>query len=170
MFSFILVDRVYNINCHEMTEFLNRDYILISTFHLIKYLFFRFVTHTHTHRYILYIYIYINIYKHIPTFNVLDKIYGKKYISLLFRSFINIRSNCKQKQQNNNSKLKNNYRIKEYVTSKKDCQKNKLNKHCSKFASKTPTLNSVCLTYSSDDLLLKYHYSILPLTIISFIL
>ena len=71
-------------------------------------------------------------------FNVLDKIYGKKHIYLLFRRFINVTSNFKQKQQNNNSKLKNNYRIKECVTSKKDCQKNKLNKHCSKFPSKTP--------------------------------
>ena len=32
------------------------------------------------------------------------------------------------------------------------------------------TLNIVCLTYSSDDLLLKWHCYILPLTIISFIL
>ena len=32
------------------------------------------------------------------------------------------------------------------------------------------TLNTVCLIYSSDDLLLKWHCYILPLTIISFIL
>ena len=32
------------------------------------------------------------------------------------------------------------------------------------------TLNTVCLTYSSDDLLLKWHYYILPLKIISFVL
>ena len=32
------------------------------------------------------------------------------------------------------------------------------------------TLNTVCLTYSSDDLLLKWYYYIIPLTIISFIL
>ena len=32
------------------------------------------------------------------------------------------------------------------------------------------TLNTVCLTYSSDNFLLKWHYFILPLTIISFIL
>ena len=32
------------------------------------------------------------------------------------------------------------------------------------------TLNTVCLTSSSDDLFFKWHYYILPLTIISFIL
>ena len=32
------------------------------------------------------------------------------------------------------------------------------------------TLSTVCLTYSSDDLLLKWHCYVLPLTIISFIL
>ena len=43
-------------------------------------------------------------------------------------------------QQHNKSKLKNTYRIKvkyNNVTSKEDCQKNKLHKHCSKFTSKT---------------------------------
>ena len=32
------------------------------------------------------------------------------------------------------------------------------------------TLNNFCLIYSSDDVLLKWHYYILPLTIIYFIL
>ena len=45
-------------------------------------------------------------------------------ISLLFTSFINVKSNY------NRAKCKN-------ITSKEDCQKNKLNKHCSKFPSKT---------------------------------
>ena len=31
-------------------------------------------------------------------------------------------------------------------------------------------LNTVCLTYSSDDLLFRWHYYILPLTIFFFIM
>ena len=53
-----------------------------------------------------------------------------------------------------------------------------MGEHCSKLAIKTETVsvslmgnfNSVCLTYSSDDFLFKWHYYIMPLTIISFVL
>ena len=89
-----------------------------------------------------------------PTFSVLLKIYGEKrthnlfkviYISLLFKSFINVNFKLLTKtqitQQYNQFELKNTCRIKEIIVkgkynnvfSKEDHQKNELKKHCSKF-------------------------------------